>query len=311
MDRLSGPIQLDATGCGAVALRLLGHGREGRVAAVFRSSFYIRSAGDFACVGHESLMMSALNVVTTAPRLVDWRASGVRVDTPWMVVAETIYVAGQFRIEFSGAEISRPGRLPADWRANDVGRALATLLRLSETRLPHEGLAPSVFPDRATGAGRPVLEAARIPISALRRWLRLSMRAPIGGAPEAPPVIQALVGLGPGLTPSGDDLLAGAMIALHAFGLGHLSDVLWRRIRSSAHATGNAISLAHLSAASEGQGCAAVHDLLQALHAGRCSAVARHLCSIEGAGHTSGWDALAGVVAVVEALLHRARDGRR
>ncbi|MFX8976555.1 DUF2877 domain-containing protein, partial [Acinetobacter baumannii] len=39
-----------------------------------------------------------------------------------------------------------------------------------------------------------------------------------------------LIGLGPGLTPSGDDLVGGALIALAELDLPNIRDVLWSTI---------------------------------------------------------------------------------
>ena len=159
------------------------------------------------------------------------------------------------------------------------------------------------LPRSMAASHHPVVEAAREPVRRLRRWLNSRLTGAPAGVPEVGRAVRALVGLGPGLTPSGDDLLGGMMIALHGFGRDDISDELWRAVRPRALDAGNVISLAHLSAASEGQGSAAVHALLHALHTGDCDAMTWHLGQIDRIGHTSGWDALAGVLTVADALV--------
>jgi hypothetical protein len=108
-----------------------------------------------------------------------------------------------------------------------------------------------------------------------------------------------LLGLGPGLTPSGDDFLGGAMIALAALGeaerAGRLADLA---LPSAARLTGK-ISLAHLACAADGEGAAALHRALAVLAGPEPGAMGTALTAIDRIGHCSGWDGLAGAVAVL------------
>ena len=108
-----------------------------------------------------------------------------------------------------------------------------------------------------------------------------------------------LLGLGPGLTPSGDDFLGGAMIALAALGepgrARRLADLI---LPSAAHLTGK-ISVAHLACAAKGEGAAALHGALAVLARPEPGAMGTALAAIDRIGHCSGWDGLAGAVAVL------------
>jgi hypothetical protein len=102
----------------------------------------------------------------------------------------------------------------------------------------------------------------------------------------------ALAGLGIGLTPSGDDLLAGAMLGAwlaHPSPRAFCGEVL----RASASRT-TALSAAFLRAAAEGQCSAPWHDLLAALLAGDKTRVEGAGREILRHGATSGADALIG-----------------
>ncbi len=127
-------------------------------------------------------------------------------------------------------------------------------------------------------------------VKALARWL---------AAPEgAPQAAAGLIGLGPGLTPSGDDLIGGALCALHATGRSDVAAHLAAWALPLAKDGTNRISQAHLACAAEGECGEAVNDAITALLSG----VLPDLARIDAIGHTSGWDALAGVALALEGI---------
>ena len=119
--------------------------------------------------------------------------------------------------------------------------------------------------------------------------------------PSASKCLAPLLGLGPGLTPSGDDYLGGALVALHATGQPELGWRLWRTLEPQLVVTTGDLSGAHLGAAAEGLGHAALHDLIGAILAGDSEKIREALCAATSIGHTSGWDAVAGAVAMLRA----------
>jgi len=106
-----------------------------------------------------------------------------------------------------------------------------------------------------------------------------------------------LIGLGPGLTPAGDDFVGGAMIALRIAGNAALADRIAAWALPLAKTKTNRISRAHLECAATGEGHEALHDLLESFDE-------KHLDRLARVGHTSGLDAAAG------ALLALARVNR-
>ncbi len=168
------------------------------------------------------------------------------------------------------------------------------------THAPNAGFG-SELTGRLTHAAGPGIEALRI-------WLESATSAE--ATHEAPPAaVASLIGLGPGLTPSGDDLLGGTLIALRALGWRGAADALARRILAGARCRTHAISYAHLVCAAAGEGAAALHDTLVAL----CSPAAPRLGAcvedIAAIGHSSGWDALAGIALVAGAAIATGRPG--
>jgi Protein of unknown function (DUF2877) len=96
-----------------------------------------------------------------------------------------------------------------------------------------------------------------------------------------------LAGLGPGLTPSGDDALGGVLFAVRAAG-GASLDVRLASVADSVRT--NSIARAFLRWAARGQALAPVHDLIQAgvegdIEAGRAAAQA-----LAAVGESSGAD---------------------
>ncbi|HBH00486.1 MAG TPA: hypothetical protein DDZ42_00995 [Candidatus Rokubacteria bacterium] len=118
-----------------------------------------------------------------------------------------------------------------------------------------------------------------------------------GGAVEA---ATALLGLGPGLTPSGDDYVGGAFFS-RALVADSDARARWARaaavVRARARSRTHPISAALLGDLLDGGGPAPLHDLALALARGAPPAAAltaaRRLVRL---GHSSGWDMLAGFV---------------
>ena len=111
-----------------------------------------------------------------------------------------------------------------------------------------------------------------------------------------------LIGLGPGLTPSGDDFLGGMLFALW-----HLNSAYPSQFRHDTDSIGNLleyassqtnqISYAILTDFTIGQGPVPFHDLAEAMLTGRpiCK-ILDCVRLVVAIGHSSGWDMLAGFI---------------
>lgn len=112
-------------------------------------------------------------------------------------------------------------------------------------------------------------------------------------------IIRELVGRGPGLTPAGDDVLAGFLAALHAFG--SCPAGLAREIVALASDRTTALSASLLSHAGRGEAAAPLLELLDAVRGhGQVRPAARRLLR---AGYASGIDLAHGVLAAGRAVL--------
>jgi Protein of unknown function (DUF2877) len=109
-----------------------------------------------------------------------------------------------------------------------------------------------------------------------------------------------LAGRGPGLTPAGDDALAGILLVMAL--AGHHSGELDRAAAAPTHA----IARAFLTWAARGQAVEPVHQLLAALAAGQRAGAERQRAAVLALGGTSGADLLFGLGLGLGALTSRA-----
>ncbi len=128
------------------------------------------------------------------------------------------------------------------------------------------------------------------PARALARALRDG--EPLG------PAAEALLGLGPGLTPAGDDVLAGALVALAACGRAGRRDELAAAVLPRLHRT-TTVSAALLRAAAAGYAVPELARLVRSALPGRPDSAA--LGALLAVGSSSGVALAAGALAVLTA----------
>jgi hypothetical protein len=159
-----------------------------------------------------------------------------------------------------------------------VGPVRVTVVRWWAPRRPR----PGVRSDRITGLSR-LLAGHPVPV-------------PVDGSPAE------LVGLGPGLTPAGDDVLAGMLVELHQ--QPDLRDQVADEVLSLAGTRTTALSAALLRHAAAGLALPAVVDVADALagHGGADLGVA--VARLVAVGHSSG-------AALAHGLLRGARTVAR
>lgn len=231
---------------------------EGEVCAVFRRSFYLRLGNKYACIGDASLGRGPLNALVA-----------------------------DFSEPSLGAMVSVSIANAQRWEPATGGHArinLEALRACLDGHVPEEGLGCVIL-----GVHNPLAMHAQPALEALDRWL--------AGNALAPEAAQ-LIGLGPGLTPSGDDYLGGILVALRRIGRGAQADSLWRWLEPRLAGRTAELSIAHLAAAAAGEAHEAVHGLLEDLSAWEAPDLNPALARLDAVGHSSGWDALAGIVAV-------------
>ncbi|MDR1518720.1 MAG: DUF2877 domain-containing protein [Planctomycetota bacterium] len=287
---------------GGAAASILGDGRPLEVAAVFERSFYCRDAGDrWLCFLRDDLEPGPLHALAS-----NWPARPREHVSPGQTLV--FRGGGAWRGPTLGIECGarrewRPPPFPPP-DAAALRRALPRLREAMRALAPPDTLAGLLAGNARPGGGWRRLAATEAlrGLAALTRWLS----GPGGRSPRE--AVLGLLGLGAGLTPTGDDVLAGTLLALHALGRERERRELAAAALEQGPAGTNRISLAHLRAAAAGQGAAPFHDALIELNRGG-EALDGCLRRIGGIGHSSGWDALAGMAATLESRAEARQPG--
>lgn len=182
-------------------------------------------------------------------------------------------------VTVGGREVVLPGvrvRAVREWRP----RRMPVAVRASVRHLPAGS--PSTWRDDAA---------------------ELAARVVDGGSLTA--LVRRLVGAGPGLTPSGDDVLCGVLLGLRLLGRARDLPRLWDAVAPRLSAT-TTLSAALLTEAVQGYAVPPVIDLGEALVADDAGGVAAAAARVLAVGHTSGAELLAGLSGCLDALRDRA-----
>lgn len=299
MDNFTNHINIPVELSGCIASQILQNATHGRIAAVFNSSFYIESDAGYICIGNDNFEPSALNLVTKAPADTNWSASGLRPNEVVIVRASTIAVANQFLFLMANASTWSPVPVSC-WSIADLEFGINTVRCAAASHVGSDGLGRMLIPGFKPGDKHLVCTAAQKPIASLQNWLTTAIKTPKKMTRLDLKLVHQLIGLGPGLTPSGDDFVGGMMIALHATGETNICRHLWQQIQYNAEDATNPISYAHIKAASKGKGCQSIHRTLSAILTGCPSAIRNCLANVDRIGHTSGWDIVTGMIIALE-----------
>jgi hypothetical protein len=278
------------------AWKLLTEGKEvsGAVFAVFKQTLYLQREGyarpALLCLGQRNIVEGPLNVCTSLSDL-----SCFEVEQPWRCYARKLTIA-DVCIDLSAAAL---------WPTRGLSAQTGTGLCLPNADTVH-ALAQLVKDDHhLTGIEKAIHQRLDTESKQLRLWLRgeKNVNFPVG-----------LLGCGPGLTPAGDDILVGALIALSTWHTPYfkrlsqqLRSLLNRplaqqpaqeqtHLKKSRYAT-NDISTAHLLAACDGDAIAPLHALVGALTSATTTARTEQAAkALFNYGHSSGVYAMRGVL---------------
>jgi Protein of unknown function (DUF2877) len=257
-----------------------------RVTATFDRCFYLRTGPHFVCIGDTSIGNGPLNaVVPENQRHILERSPG---ETAWKVGDLVNFGDGAALSWTRATRWSTP-----HWPVIGQHRTLPPpTIEMLITRSPPDGLfrlVGQLLLNADVAATGPLQTRACSAVTALVT----GFVAPTSQQDEQ---LQAatlgLIGLGPGLTPSGDDVLAGALLGLHACGQRSLAGQLGAHVATASIVGTSPLSAAFLHCAIAGETSAPLH---QALSTALTNADWRAaLDSLDRIGHTSGWDHLAG-----------------
>jgi hypothetical protein len=240
---------------------LTGPSRPARLLAAFPTALYLETAADgppevLAVLTRDALRLP-FGVVLAATS--DRRPfPAVPAGTPAALGASAVEVPA-LGLQVTVRRWWRPAALPTGAPGTARGARAALLA----------GLLPPLPPE-LTG-----------PVAALERWLA-------GPGAPAGPVVRRLLGLGPGLTPAGDDVLAGLLVGLSPYGeQSPTAAALRAEVLAQAPARTTTLSGALLRHAAAGAALPEVAAVGRSL-AGRSGDVRPALRRLLAVGHSSG-----------------------
>ncbi len=263
-------IEPSITSIGARAARLLDQHPTWTVEAVFDRSFYIRDADEFICVGEASIGDGPLNAVLR---------SGSKL--PHLDVGHAVSL---------GISTAAVWRVPA-WSTRTYHVAFEQVqhvIQLALREAPRDSFTHAVF-----SAREPTTALARRAVAGTRA-LRNGLKS--GNTAKLDEAVSLFLGLGHGLTPSGDDALSGALMMLFALRKDAQAIILGRCISANMDNATSALSCAFLRAACDGEPSAAMHQAITALLVN--APPGDVISPIRAIGQTSGFDMLAGVLLI-------------
>ena len=287
---------------GCFARDVIDGAHSGRVTAVFERSGYIEVDGDWVCVANIDAGYNAVTISVRSSLSNDW-LEHFHVGAPVVITPSLLSISNRPAVNLLPLTLWSPAVAPC-WSLATLSRGLQALAKWApDARLPAEGLGPYLYGSQAIGVATRESNAAGGAITDLTQWLRGVVDS-TGESEVLAGSVSVLIGLGPGLTPSGDDFLAGMLIALSVCGAKRWQHQLANAVQAGLQGTGS-VSQTHLKAAVKGEGGEALHQALVALMAGEGDRLRPALSALDRVGHTSGWDGLAGVVTVLRAIMAR------
>lgn len=265
--------------------RLPAAGWQGRVHSVFTRTINIETAaGTLVTLAADGCDDAPDSVVLDLP---DFTGSGVLAGDPVTAMPARIAIAGRLTVDLRAA-----ARWQEDLPRGIDPQCLRANLPSAQVLLSAAGTAGGMLAAGATADAWTGEVTRALAIGTAQ--VRLSLLRGDDSAFRAHAA--SLIGLGPGLTPSGDDFLVGLFAALRCGdGAARFARPCADIVAAGASRT-NAISLAALRHAAAGRVRASIAQLLQQLCQGSPDTVAPALQRVLAIGSTSGTDIAAGVV---------------
>jgi Protein of unknown function (DUF2877) len=300
---------------GILAREFCRQGAPAAIESVFERSLYLRSGDTFICIGEAEVGNGPLTLIADCGPSRRLSELGLHPGETAVVSNEQIALGKAVAFTLDRCNLWRPPDWPVARSPGDLADIWPALTRRAAIEAPDEGLARLVFGSHEAGSPpTPLRRVARARIASFEAWLSGAC-AHNGVAATALP--EGLVGLGPGLTPSGDDFLVGALALLDALAERKVHAALADAVARLSPALTSPFSLCFLRAAANGHVGEHLHSVVSAVISGRIEAA---IATARRIGHSSGWDMLAGVATALRivtvagqsvSLRPAARDGRR
>lgn len=276
---------------GVLARELCQRGGLANVEAVFERSFYLRSGADFICVGEPSVGNGPMTLIGPTGFL---SGLGLRPNRPAAVSDRQITI-DRVRLALDTCESWRASPWPSRPRPDRLIDLCDALTCHAVIGAPETSLAS-------------LARFARPRIAAFACALSGALGDEQAAATDLRQSVRGLIGLGPGLTPSGDDLLLGALALLDALGERPAHAALAQTVIELSPGLTAPLSCCFLRAAAAGHVGETLHCAVSSILVGDIDAA---IAAAETIGHSSGWDMLAGIAIALRSVAAAWRAGKQ
>jgi hypothetical protein len=270
------------------------------VAAVFDRSLYLRAGDDFICLGGPSIGNGPLTLIADFGSIGNVSDRTLRSGQSAIISQREIVIADVARLLIDHSAPWRPPPWPAARSRHDLAAVCRDLSRLAVAEAPEDGLGGLFCAVGARPIDTPLARIARPRLARFRSWLR-DLLDHASAATSFEPV-RGLIGLGPGLTPSGDDFLVGALALLDALAERSAHAELARAINRAPRGLTSPLSDCLLRAAAAGHVGESLHRAASATISGTIRSA---IAAVRSIGHSSGWDMMAGIATALQVVLNR------
>jgi len=304
------PLPCHAKQIGSTAKTLLAQPSfSGKVLAAFSTTIYLVSrGGEILWLSREGLAMHRRCILASfRPRFI-CVGQNFFVDGPFLQISNEVILDLDAATEWKPPDVGPKHPKPLTVVTACVRRLVEAVMKLGNAKgfgqmIPQ--LSPQMSPMTSSlvdGNKQTISNTDPLLARARNSILDLAMACLTFDMMEVAWRGRELVGLGPGLTPSGDDFLGGLLFAAHSLKTAYPQDFSWEEepvidLINWASTQTHPISHAILGDHAFGQGPEPLHDVVMSLlkgqDLGRTFKGARRLIEI---GETSGWDILAGML---------------
>jgi len=260
------------------------------IASVFDRSFYLRSGDLFVCVGEPAIGNGPLTLIADM-RVVDLGLRpGQHAD-----VSDGRVAIGTVAFTLHRCEPWRAPRWPQAQSPILLTRVRDVVTRRAAAEAPAESFGRAIA--GTSECDTALARVARTRIARFASWVSDAIEPYGAPAASLPDSVRDLVGLGAGLTPSGDDFLIGALALLDALGERIAHAILARALEHVPPGLTSPLSHCFLRTAAAGHVGEHLHRAVSSIV---CGNVEGATAAIRRIGHSSGWDMMAGVLTALK-----------
>ncbi|MBL7175380.1 MAG: DUF2877 domain-containing protein [Desulfobacteraceae bacterium] len=293
-------LNLYACQIGQTARRLLRPGACGQILAGFsRAAYFVTEQAELFWLASENAPMHlrGLRIAGPFPKLV--------AGENFLIEGERIKIAPDLQVDFGDASTWAVSTIPAE-----------AALEIDQIPARVKSIFPTSFDlSQASGFGRLIPKILSLPAGQLDdeaeidpvlalAWLGIYEIAKACLLRDMPGLLQganALVGLGEGLTPSGDDFLGGLLFCVNTIqrlypGFVKLDSSEQALFIESAKQRTHLISFTLLKDLTNGQAVEPLHELIHSVLSDQSPESIRPASCLTQIGHSTGWDLLTGAL---------------